>query len=98
MDFKTMVGRTAAAALLLATQACAQEPPSCTGNRSNGTVYVADNASWDIVCAVDYAGGDMKAAGVTSFKACIDLCDSTAGCIDVSYAPWGMCWMKNVLT
>lgn len=30
------------------------------------------------------AGGDMGEANVNSFEACIDLCDSTAGCVDVS--------------
>ncbi|KAK4117946.1 hypothetical protein N657DRAFT_584520, partial [Parathielavia appendiculata] len=90
--------RGAAAAALLAVGVSAAPAPgevSCENNASNGSVYTAQNAQFDILCGVDYAGGDMAAQGVATFAECITLCDSTPGCVNVAFAPWGMCWLKN---
>jgi len=73
-------------------------PLDCTNGESDGTVYTSAAGSYDIVCHVDYAGGDVAAAGgLASFEDCIDLCDNTPTCIDVSYAPGGACYMKSSL-
>jgi hypothetical protein len=70
----------------------------CSNNQSNNTVYDTAVASYDILCGVDYAGGDVAAqTGLASFEECIDLCDETLSCVDVSYAPGGTCWMKSSL-
>lgn len=99
MGFRSTIGAASAGLMLVGSVIAAPAPGvTCDGNLSNGTVYVGAHASWDIICAVDYGGGDMASHGVSSFEECIILCDTTAGCIDVSYAPWGMCWLKNVLT
>ncbi len=90
--------KSAAAALLLAAGVSAAPSltaVTCENNASNATVYTAQNAQFDILCGVDYAGGDMGAQGVSTFAECITLCDSTPGCVNVAFAPWGMCWMKN---
>ena len=89
----------AAAALLLAVGVSAAPTlttaVTCENNASNATVYTAQNAQFDILCGVDYAGGDMGAQGVSTFVECITLCDSTPGCVNVAFAPWGMCYLKN---
>ncbi|KAK4107785.1 hypothetical protein N656DRAFT_676771, partial [Canariomyces notabilis] len=91
----------AAAALLLAAGVSAvprlmtRDSVTCENNASNMTVYAATNAQFDILCGVDYAGGDMASQSVSTFEECITLCDSTPGCVNVAFAPWGMCWMKN---
>ncbi|KAK4103933.1 hypothetical protein N658DRAFT_521765 [Parathielavia hyrcaniae] len=73
-------------------------PLDCTDNLSDGSVYDSAAASYDILCGVDYAGGDVAAqTGIASFEECIELCDATSDCIDVSYAPSGTCWMKSTL-
>ncbi|KAF1348638.1 hypothetical protein BDV97DRAFT_399202 [Delphinella strobiligena] len=70
--------------------------PTCVKNASNGTTYQATSGQYEISCGVDYAGGDKGMAWTTSFGACIQTCDSTAGCIDVSYVN-GACYMKSTL-
>ncbi|KAK4182333.1 hypothetical protein QBC35DRAFT_396162 [Podospora australis] len=68
---------------------------TCENNASDGTVFTAQNAEFDIICGVDYAGGDMGAQGVATFAECITLCDTTPGCVNVAFAPWGQCYLKN---
>ncbi len=93
----------AAAALLLSLASASvafAAPLDCSSNQSNNTIYTSPaGASYDIICSVDYAGGDVAAqGGVATFEDCIDLCDAQATCIDVSYAgPGGSCYMKSSL-
>ncbi|KAG7286321.1 hypothetical protein NEMBOFW57_008630 [Staphylotrichum longicolle] len=95
----THLTKGAAAALLLAAGVSAAPSPgtavTCENNASNNTVYTAQNAQFDILCGIDYSGGDMGAERVSTFAECITRCDSTPGCINVAFAPWGMCWLKN---
>ena len=73
-------------------------PLDCTNNESNNTVYTTAAGSYDILCKIDYAGGDVAAqTGLASFEDCMELCDATPTCIDVSYAPGGTCYMKSSL-
>ncbi|KAK0739721.1 hypothetical protein B0T21DRAFT_410054 [Apiosordaria backusii] len=72
-------------------------PLDCSNGESHETVYNTTVGSYDILCGVDYAGGDIGAqGGLASFEDCIELCDFTQGCIDVSYGG-GNCWMKGSL-
>jgi hypothetical protein len=91
----------AKAALLfsLASASVAFGALDCTNGASNNSVYVTTSGvSYDILCQVDYAGGDVAAqGGLASFEECIELCDATSTCIDVSYAPGGTCYMKSSL-
>ncbi len=83
---------------LASASAVLAAPLDCTNGESDNTVYKSAGGSYDIICHVDYAGGDVAAAGgLASFEACIDLCDNTPTCIDVSYAPGGACYMKSSL-
>jgi hypothetical protein len=38
----------------------------------------------------------MSSASVSSFQACVDLCDKTAGCVDVSLSGVA-CYLKKSL-
>ncbi|KAL1651838.1 hypothetical protein SLS61_005209 [Didymella pomorum] len=71
---------------------------SCWDNHSDGKTFTAKNGDWEIVCGKDYAGGDMGASSPGSFEECIKDCDSTPGCIDVSFAWPNSCYKKNKLT
>ncbi|KAL1614919.1 hypothetical protein SLS54_009368 [Diplodia seriata] len=70
---------------------------SCWDKVSDGHVFQATNAQWDIVCGTDYAGGDMGTSWVGSFEECIRDCDTTSGCVDVSFVWPNACYKKNVL-
>jgi hypothetical protein len=82
---------------LVSASAVFAVPLDCTNGKSNNAVHNTTVGSYDILCGVDYAGGDVAAqSGLASFEACIELCDATPKCIDVSYAG-GTCWMKSSL-
>lgn len=71
---------------------------SCTNNASDGTTYKAANGgSYTIRCATDHYGGDIGSQSTTSFSACVDACDATSGCVDVSYLGGSgtNCWLKG---
>ncbi len=93
----------AKAALLLSLASASvafAAPLDCTNGESNNAIFTtASGGSYDIICQVDYAGGDAAAqGGLASFEDCIALCDATPTCIDVSYAPGGgACYMKSSL-
>ncbi|OCK78534.1 hypothetical protein K432DRAFT_356620 [Lepidopterella palustris CBS 459.81] len=72
-------------------------PITCDNNHSNGIIYQAANAQYEIMCGVDFFGGDMSSIQTDIFEDCIKACDATSGCIDVSYNG-GTCYMKNQLT
>ena len=70
---------------------------TCEGNASNNTVYKSSKGgSFLVLCGVDYGGGDMAASSQPTFQQCIDLCDATDGCVDVSYSG-GACYLKNTI-
>ncbi|KAF1984824.1 multicopper oxidase [Aulographum hederae CBS 113979] len=67
----------------------------------NGTSY-ADScgAVWKIECGIDHHGGDIHGGGqyVPGLAACINVCSSTEGCVDVSWvrgSPNGACYIKS---
>ncbi|KAI1325172.1 hypothetical protein F5Y16DRAFT_423236 [Xylariaceae sp. FL0255] len=71
--------------------------PSCDDNKDDQTTFVSNaHNQYEILCATDYAGGDLSALNTDNFEDCINACDNTDGCIDVSYvAP--SCYMKSTL-
>lgn len=70
---------------------------SCLNNADDQKTYIAKSGGlYTVECGVDYAGGDLKSIDSTTFQSCMDTCDTTTGCIDVSWV-WGTCYMKNVL-
>jgi hypothetical protein len=68
---------------------------TCVGKASDQTTYTgASGAIFQIECGKDYAGPDIKATQHSTFAACIDSCDSTPGCVDVSYVGEA-CYLKS---
>jgi hypothetical protein len=64
---------------------------------SNNTAYIGPKGNKFLIeCGIDHRGGDMKSASVSSFQACVDLCDATAGCVDVSLSG-AACYLKSTL-
>lgn len=71
------------------------EDLTCSDSKDDKKAYIAANGgSFIVECGVDYGGNDLKAVDSTSFTDCMDTCDSTDGCVDVSYV-WGRCYMKS---
>lgn len=70
---------------------------TCENNKDDTKTYKAKNGgSYTIACGIDHWGGDLSSVQTSTFEACMDACDATTGCIDVSYSS-GSCYMKNVL-
>lgn len=68
---------------------------TCANAQDDKKSYVAaKGGSFIVECGVDYGGNDLDAVDSTSFTACMDTCDNTDGCVDVSYV-WGRCYMKS---
>lgn len=70
---------------------------TCDNNKDDQKTYTAKNGgSYTVQCGVDYWGGDLSSVQTSTFEGCMDACDTTTGCIDVSYSS-GTCYMKNAL-
>ncbi|ETN39279.1 uncharacterized protein HMPREF1541_05502 [Cyphellophora europaea CBS 101466] len=71
---------------------------TCINNASNGTIYQASNGgTYQILCSLDSFGGDISGAASPDLATCVDTCDRTTDCIDVSYTG-GTCWLKRQLS
>ncbi|RMY67353.1 hypothetical protein D0863_07849 [Hortaea werneckii] len=70
---------------------CPREPGSCSKKswKSNITDKFLPGIS-------DHQGGDLASVHADSLLACIEFCDSTNGCVDVSLSG-SACYMKSVL-
>ncbi|KAK6008545.1 hypothetical protein QM012_000448 [Aureobasidium pullulans] len=71
--------------------------PTCPA--ANNTVFIADSgATFLIECFVDYSGGDLKSVNIASNRIadCVNACDATEGCIDISMSGTA-CYMKKKL-
>lgn len=69
-------------------------PLSCDANADDGTRYTTSNGHvFEIQCFKDYYGGDLATVNTQSFDECLEVCDATADCINVSYVT-GTCYMK----
>lgn len=79
------------------TTAIDPEALSCDTLGTNGTFFNATTGSeYQILCGLDYGGGDLTSTQTPNFAGCIEACEKTDGCIDVSYV-YGACYMKSVL-
>ncbi|KAI8243565.1 Short-chain dehydrogenase TIC 32 [Colletotrichum sp. SAR 10_99] len=71
---------------------------TCVGNAADGTTYKATKSTFQILCGVDYGGGDVGAAQYDTFEECMKACNADDRCVDVSYDPQGRnCWTKDTL-
>ena len=70
---------------------------SCVNNLSNGQQYTASSgAVFDIICGVDYYGGDLKMLDTATFTSCIEACAANTQCVDITYVGTSY-HLKNVL-
>ncbi|KAK3676513.1 hypothetical protein LTR78_003789 [Recurvomyces mirabilis] len=84
------------AVLASAEKGAAASTLSCPA--SNGASYTASSgAQFTVQCGVDYYGGDMGSAYVDTFAECLEVCDSTQGCLDVALHGH-YCYLKNSVT
>jgi hypothetical protein len=66
------------ATVLIGSVAAAPAALTCVGNADNGKQYTAaSGATYEVVCAVDFVGGDLGGVRADSLTACIDLCDAS---------------------
>jgi hypothetical protein len=72
---------------------------SCIDGKDNGKIYNAPSGKrYTVECGIDHAGGDfLTVPHETTFQSCMDVCDGTPECVDVSWV-WGTCYLKNTLT
>ncbi|CAD0107772.1 unnamed protein product [Aureobasidium uvarum] len=71
--------------------------PTCP--EANNNIFIAKSgATFVVECGIDYAGGDLKSVNIASNRIgdCIDACDATEGCIDISMSGTA-CYMKSKL-
>ncbi|GAB1727180.1 hypothetical protein NU195Hw_g8095t1 [Hortaea werneckii] len=69
--------------------------PSCPN--SDNTLYTATSGrTYNVECSTDHQGGDLASVHADSLLACIESCDSTDGCLDVSLSG-SACYMKSAL-
>ncbi|KAI0203467.1 WSC domain-containing protein [Astrocystis sublimbata] len=66
--------------------------PACPA--SDNSLYQSADASFEVHCGIDYAGGDIGALNANTFGGCIDACASTAGCKAVAYVG-ASCYLKG---
>ena len=70
---------------------------SCEDPNVDGTTYTAPGGvEFKILCGKDYVGADMEPTQTDNFAGCMDACENTEGCVDVSYVN-GACYLKNAL-
>lgn len=90
---------TSAASTTTTTAAASTGVLACPG--SNGATYTAsDGRTWLVECGIDHAGGDLTMQYATTLTGCIQLCDSTSGCVAYSWVSAangqnGPCYMKS---
>jgi hypothetical protein len=71
--------------------------PTCP--KADNNIFIAKSgATFVIECGIDYAGGDLKSVNIGSNRIadCINACDATEGCIDISMSGTA-CYMKQKL-
>ncbi|KAJ4298332.1 hypothetical protein N0V88_003357 [Collariella sp. IMI 366227] len=59
-----------------------------------GLPFCRRGAVYQVVCGLDYSGPDIKATQTPTFAGCINACDATPGCVDVSYLGES-CYVKS---
>ncbi|KAI7539437.1 hypothetical protein KC331_g9757 [Hortaea werneckii] len=65
--------------------------------RSDNILYTATSGrTYTVECNTDHQSGDLASVHANNLLACIESCDSTDGCVDVSLSG-SACYMKSVL-
>jgi hypothetical protein len=83
----------AATLALRASGVCSAQPQCPQEDKCN---YVTNNESFQVNCATDFYGGDLKNINTATLADCITACGTTDSCIAISYVGQ-TCYMKDVL-
>ncbi|KAK4663961.1 uncharacterized protein QC763_501310 [Podospora pseudopauciseta] len=72
-------------------------PLTCAGGHaSTPTHTTSEGRTYEILCGVDYGGGDIGASSQATFSGCLAACDTASGCLGVAYSN-GQCYLKGTL-
>ncbi|KAK0664545.1 hypothetical protein QBC41DRAFT_380293 [Cercophora samala] len=72
-------------------------PLTCAGGQASTPTHTAsEGRTYEILCGVDFGGGDIGASSQATLNSCLAACDSTSGCLGVAYAN-GQCYLKGTL-
>ncbi|KAM0714477.1 hypothetical protein Q7P37_010264 [Cladosporium fusiforme] len=72
-------------------------PSAISCPASNSTTYIGSSGQMFLIeCGIDHQAGDMGSQYVDTFQQCIDVCDKTSGCVDVSLSGTA-CYLKKSL-
>ncbi|KAK4174304.1 hypothetical protein QBC36DRAFT_243675 [Triangularia setosa] len=72
-------------------------PLTCSGSQASAPTHTtSEGRTYEILCGVDFGGGDISASSQATFNGCLDACDSASGCIGVAYAG-DQCYLKGTL-
>jgi hypothetical protein len=83
----------AATLALRAAGACPAQPTCPQDDKCN---FLTNGQSFEINCATDFAGGDLKTIQASTLAECIDSCGGTNTCVAISYVGQN-CYLKDVL-
>lgn len=79
------------------------DAPSCLG-KAPGTTFTWSPANnedaskvFQVICGMDYYGGDLSSLQTNSFEGCLDACGANAQCVSIAYGGT-TCYLKNELT
>ncbi|KAG9761607.1 putative GPI anchored protein, partial [Aureobasidium melanogenum] len=96
------ISTTASSSYSIASSADSSAQPTSTHPtcpEANNNIFIAKSgATFVVECGIDYAGGDLKSVNIASNRIgdCINACDATEGCIDISMSGTA-CYMKKKL-
>ncbi|KAF2801724.1 uncharacterized protein BDZ99DRAFT_216371 [Mytilinidion resinicola] len=65
----------------------APRPSDCPDR--NGTTYYSYQTSFEVGCDITRAGDLLDTVWTETFEYCMDYCDISAACVDVSFYPFG---------
>ncbi|KAF2634030.1 hypothetical protein P280DRAFT_512188 [Massarina eburnea CBS 473.64] len=69
--------------------------PSLTCPSANATSFTGSCGSqWNIECGIDRDNHDLTVKSASTFNECMNICDATSSCVDVSYLGTN-CYLKS---
>ncbi|KAK4204579.1 hypothetical protein QBC40DRAFT_216824 [Triangularia verruculosa] len=72
-------------------------PLVCSGGQASAPTHSTSvGRTYEILCGLDFGGGDIAASSQATLNGCLDACDATRSCVGVAYAN-GQCYLKGTL-
>ena len=83
----------AATLALRAVGACPAQP---TCSQDDKCSFLTNGQTFEINCATDFVGGDLRSVQASTLAECVDTCGATDTCVAISYVGQD-CYLKDVL-